>query len=47
MRARTAPEPERISRRAFSLPGADDGIRTRDPHLGKVIRAEALTSAFL
>ena len=26
-----------ISPRPVVLPGADDGIRTRDPHLGKVM----------
>ena len=28
------------------LPRADDGIRTRDPHLGKVMRYHCATSAF-
>ena len=35
--------------RSLSLPtfsGADDGIRTRDPHLGKVIERELPTCIF-
>jgi len=47
LEASTSQAPARLAIRARDgKPGADDGIRTRDPHLGKVARPGCLTCAF-